>query len=70
MYTFIFLWTPALSAPGHAPPHGFVFATFMAASMVGAGAAGRLPQRAALERVVQVRWQWDRRRSASVGLRV
>lgn len=35
MYTFVFLWTPALSPRGEKIPHGMVFACFMAASMVG-----------------------------------
>lgn len=45
MYTFVFLWTPALEAGsvGDAPvPHGFVFALFMVACMAGSAYAGRL----------------------------
>ena len=45
MYTFVFLWTPALEAGviGGAPvPHGFVFALFMVACMAGSAFAGRL----------------------------
>ncbi|GBG69212.1 hypothetical protein CBR_g3911 [Chara braunii] len=45
MYTFIFLWTPALGSEtkfGLEIPHGFVFATFMLASMIGSSLASRL----------------------------
>ncbi|GBG76968.1 hypothetical protein CBR_g23298 [Chara braunii] len=45
MYTFIFLWTPALASEtkfGFEIPHGFVFATFMLASMIGSSVASRL----------------------------
>ncbi|GFP89906.1 WEB family protein at5g55860 [Phtheirospermum japonicum] len=42
MYTFIFLWTPALSPNGEEIPHGFLFATFMLASMLGSSIAARL----------------------------
>ena len=42
MYTFVFLWTPALSPKGEQLPHGFIFAIFMTASMVGTSMAGRL----------------------------
>ncbi len=42
MYTFVFLWTPALSPNGEKIPHGMVFACFMVASMVGSAIAGRL----------------------------
>ena len=34
MYTFVFLWTPALSPNGEKIPHGMIFACFMTASMV------------------------------------
>lgn len=83
MYTFVFLWTPALNphtyipttpdAPGPAGaaaralasagaggsaephlPHGFVFAIFMTASMVGTALAGRLMATLRLEAVLQV----------------
>ena len=36
MYTFVFLWTPALSPRGERLPHGMIFACFMVASMAGA----------------------------------
>jgi hypothetical protein len=39
MYTFVFLWTPALSPNKQAIPHGFIFATFMLASMLGSSLA-------------------------------
>ena len=42
MYTFVFLWTPALSPHGESIPHGFIFATFMLASMGGSSLADRL----------------------------
>ena len=37
MYTFVLLWTPALSPMGEKSPHGMIVACFMAASMVGGG---------------------------------
>ncbi len=41
MYSFVFLWTPALSPNGEKIPHGMIFSCFMAASMVsGAGVWG------------------------------
>ncbi|WRX17059.1 Molybdate-anion transporter - like 2 [Theobroma cacao] len=42
MYTFVFLWTPALSPSDEEIPHGFIFATFMLASMLGSSLASRL----------------------------
>lgn len=42
MYTFVFLWTPALSPNSEEIPHGFIFATFMLASMLGSSLASRL----------------------------
>ena len=43
MYTFVFLWTPALSPRGDEKvPHGFVFALFMVSSMAGSAFAGKL----------------------------
>ncbi|KAJ9173771.1 hypothetical protein P3X46_016876 [Hevea brasiliensis] len=42
MYTFVFLWTPALSPNSEDIPHGFIFATFMLASMLGSSIASRL----------------------------
>ncbi|KAG9158045.1 hypothetical protein Leryth_000203 [Lithospermum erythrorhizon] len=42
MYTFVFLWTPALSPNDEDIPHGFIFATFMLASMLGSSFASRL----------------------------
>lgn len=42
MYTFVFLWTPALAPRGERVPHGFVFALFMVSSMAGSALAGRL----------------------------
>lgn len=42
MYTFVFLWTPALAPAGEKIPHGFIFALFMMSSMSGSALAGRL----------------------------
>lgn len=42
MYTFVFLWTPALSPNNQMIPFGFIFATFMLASMLGSSLASRL----------------------------
>ncbi|KAM7278860.1 hypothetical protein ACFE04_005994 [Oxalis oulophora] len=47
MYTFVFLWTPALSPNDEEIPHGFIFATFMLASMLGSSIAARLLARSA-----------------------
>ncbi|KAG1359218.1 molybdate-anion transporter [Cocos nucifera] len=49
MYTFVFLWTPALSPNDEGIPHGFIFATFMLASMLGSSIASRLMARATLK---------------------
>ncbi|CAH1453523.1 unnamed protein product [Lactuca virosa] len=46
MYTFVFLWTPALSPNDEDIPHGFIFATFMLSSMLGSSFASRLMARA------------------------
>ncbi|KAJ0102009.1 hypothetical protein Patl1_05243 [Pistacia atlantica] len=48
MYTFVFLWTPALSPNNEEIPHGFIFATFMLASMLGSSLASRLLARSSL----------------------
>ena len=45
MYTFVFLWTPALSPRGEDVPHGFVFATFMLCCMIGSSCVGTLQGR-------------------------
>jgi hypothetical protein len=42
MYTFVFLWTPAINPFANHIPHGMIFACFMTASMVGSAAAGLL----------------------------
>ncbi|XP_072958505.1 uncharacterized protein [Typha angustifolia] len=49
MYTFVFLWTPALSPNDEDIPHGFIFATFMLSSMLGSSIASRLMARATLK---------------------
>lgn len=46
MYTFVFLWTPALSPNGEKIPHGMIFATFMVSCMMGSSFASRLLTRA------------------------
>lgn len=46
MYTFVFLWTPALSPAGEDIPHGLIFATFMVSCMVGG--SGHCPRRSTL----------------------
>eukprot|EP00245_Coleochaete_scutata_P007785 TRINITY_DN23552_c0_g1_i1.p1 TRINITY_DN23552_c0_g1~~TRINITY_DN23552_c0_g1_i1.p1 ORF type:complete len:468 (-),score=73.65 TRINITY_DN23552_c0_g1_i1:548-1951(-) len=48
MYTFVFLWTPALAPGKQSIPHGFIFATFMLASMIGSSIASRLMARITL----------------------
>lgn len=42
MYTFVFLWTPALSPNNEDIPHGFIFASFMLACMLGSSIAAKL----------------------------
>ena len=42
MYSFVFLWTPALSPGKEDLPHGMIFATFMLSSMIGSSIASRL----------------------------
>ena len=42
LYTFVFLWTPALAPRGERLPHGMIFACFMMACMAGSAIAGRL----------------------------
>jgi MFS transporter, MFS domain-containing protein family, molybdate-anion transporter len=42
MYTFVFLWTPALSPNEEDIPHDFIFATFMVSSMLGSSNGSRL----------------------------
>ena len=42
MYTFVFLWTPALSPNGEPLEHGMTFTCFMMACMAGSTIAGRL----------------------------
>lgn len=49
MYTFVFLWTPALSPNSEDIPHGFIFATFMLSSMLGSSLASRLLSRSSLK---------------------
>ncbi|CAN6463778.1 unnamed protein product [Victoria cruziana] len=49
MYTFVFLWTPALSPNEEEIPHGFIFATFMLSSMLGSSIASRLMARVSLK---------------------
>jgi hypothetical protein len=35
MFTFVFMWTPALSVGGKDLPHGWIFASFMLCVMIG-----------------------------------
>lgn len=42
MYTFVFLWTPALQPHGEDIPFGLIFSIFMVACMAGSAVAGRL----------------------------
>ena len=42
MYTFVFLWTPALAPRGEQIPHGMIFACFMVASMSGSAFSSHL----------------------------
>lgn len=42
MYTFVFLWTPALSPNGEQIPHGMIFACFMVSCMAGSALAGKM----------------------------
>lgn len=37
MYTFVFLWTPAMDSGGDTSPYGLIFATFMAMISIGSG---------------------------------
>mmetsp|Transcript_27687 Transcript_27687/g.38252 ORF Transcript_27687/g.38252 Transcript_27687/m.38252 type:complete len:459 (-) Transcript_27687:212-1588(-) len=48
MYTFVFLWTPALAPRGEDIPHGFIFASFMLACMLGSSFAAKLMSRPSL----------------------
>jgi MFS transporter, MFS domain-containing protein family, molybdate-anion transporter len=45
MYSFVFLWTPALSPNGESIPHGFIFACLLISCMPGAALAGMLMKR-------------------------
>lgn len=49
MYTFVFLWTPALSPNNEDIPHGFIFSIFMLSSMLGSSLASRLLARASIK---------------------
>jgi MFS transporter, MFS domain-containing protein family, molybdate-anion transporter len=42
MYSFVFLWTPALSPNDEDIPHGMIFATMMVACMIGSSMTARL----------------------------
>ncbi|XP_024538562.1 molybdate-anion transporter isoform X1 [Selaginella moellendorffii] len=54
MYTFVFLWTPALSPNDQEIPHGFIFATFMLASMFGSSLTSKLMARGRVEGYMQI----------------
>lgn len=47
MYSFVFLWTPALSPNGERIPHGFIFACLLISCMPGAAFAGMLMKKGA-----------------------
>lgn len=49
MYSFVFLWTPALSPNGEKIPHGMIFSCFMASSMVGSALSSLLMKRQRIE---------------------
>ncbi|PNW71150.1 hypothetical protein CHLRE_16g695500v5 [Chlamydomonas reinhardtii] len=49
MYTFVFLWTPALAPAGERIYHGMIFACFMTASMAGSSLSGILMKRYKVE---------------------
>ncbi len=58
LYTFVFLWTPALGPNGERLPHGMIFACFMMACMAGSAIAGRLlanPKRHPVSHYMKVR---------------
>ena len=42
MYTFVFMWTPAISPNDEPIPHGVIFAVFMLACMTGSSITGKL----------------------------
>lgn len=42
MYTFVFLWTPALQPHGEDIPFGMIFSIFMVACMAGSAMSGKL----------------------------
>eukprot|EP00301_Raphidiophrys_heterophryoidea_P007786 c1296_g1_i1.p1 GENE.c1296_g1_i1~~c1296_g1_i1.p1 ORF type:complete len:444 (+),score=113.06 c1296_g1_i1:64-1395(+) len=45
MYTFVFLWTPAITTNGHRkPPYGLIFSIFMLACMIGSLVFSQLSQ--------------------------
>ncbi len=54
MYTFVFLWTPALSPRGEKIPHGLVFSCFMTACMAGSALTGLILRRIRIERFMVV----------------
>ena len=56
MYSFVFLWTPALGPNGEDIPHGMIFATMMVACMVGSSIASRIMSRSDVK--VERYMQW------------
>jgi len=55
MYTFVFLWTPALSPNGERIPHGMIFACFMVSCMAGSAMAGKLMSaKSSIEKYMQI----------------
>jgi hypothetical protein len=54
MYSFVFLWTMAMSPNGEAIKHGLIFVNFMTSSMFGSFMAGVLMKRARPESYMKV----------------
>ena len=54
MYTFVFLWTPAMTKFTSDVPHGFIFANFMLACMVGSALAGYMMARGLPESYMRI----------------
>ena len=57
MYTFVFLWTPALAPAGERIYHGMIFACFMTASMAGSSLSGILMKRYKVRGGSRRRWR-------------
>eukprot|EP01012_Entosiphon_sulcatum_P039856 TRINITY_DN5315_c0_g1_i1.p1 TRINITY_DN5315_c0_g1~~TRINITY_DN5315_c0_g1_i1.p1 ORF type:complete len:441 (-),score=74.77 TRINITY_DN5315_c0_g1_i1:116-1438(-) len=53
MYTFVFMWTPALEQSNPSIPHGLIFATFMICCSLGGSIFGVLISRYPVERFMR-----------------